>query len=493
MKFKQIVTATSLSLSLTNAIQLGPRTGSPRVVSVDIQRRHLPANEVVTRDRRRMSKRQSTVEATLDNQDSLYFADLTLGTPPQQLRLHLDTGSSDLWVNVPESSLCQASFQGGRTGCEGGTYDQGSSSTSQVVNNEFNISYVDGSGAIGNYVSDTLVFGGVTLNDFQFGLGEVSSSQQGVLGIGYALNEVQVNRAGLQPYANLPIALVNNQLIESAAYSVWLNDLDASTGTILFGGVNTAKYQGDLATMPIIQTYGGYYQLVVALTAITVGGNDLSSSSLPAGVLLDTGATLTYLPDDIVTEIYDDVQAVYVAEEGAAYATCDQANRDSTLDFDFSGQKISVPYNELFIDAGTNSQGGPLQFDDGSTACLFGIAPAQGATIVLGDTFLRSAYVVYDLANNEISMANTVFNATGNDVRQITSGPGSVPGATPVENPVTNVQNQPGGAILGDGATGSSVTGLSNPGENGADAASTRSSLGVGTLVALGALVFAVL
>ncbi len=452
----------------------------------------MPANEIITRDRRLLSKRLSTVEETLDNQDSLYFADLTLGSPPQSLRLHLDTGSSDLWVNVPDSSLCQGSFQAGTSGCEGGTYDQGSSSTSRVVNNEFNISYVDGSGAVGNYVSDTLVFGGVTLDNFQFGLGEVSSSQQGVLGIGYALNEVQVNRAGLQPYANLPVALVNGQHIESAAYSVWLNDLDASTGTILFGGVNTARYQGDLATMPIIQTYGGYYQLVVALTGVTVGGKNLNSGSLPAGVLLDTGATLTYLPDDIVTGIYNDVQAVFVGTQGAAYATCDQANRDSTLDFDFSGQKISVPYNELFLDAGTDNQGRPLQFEDGSTACLFGIAPAQGGTIVLGDTFLRSAYVVYDLGNNEISMANTVFNATGNDVRQITSGSGSVPGATPVENPVTNVQNQPGGAILGGGATGGSVTGLSNP-ENGADAGSQRSSLRVGILVVLGALAFAVL
>ena len=494
MKFMHIVTTSSLILPITSAIQLKPRTDSPRVVNLDIERRHVPANEVVTRDRRRLSKRQDTVEATLDNQDSLYFVDLTLGTPAQSLRLHIDTGSSDLWVNVPDSSLCQATFQAGRTGCEGGTYDQGASSTSQPVNDEFNISYVDGSGALGSYVSDTMVFGGVTLDDFQFGLGEVSSSQQGVLGIGYALNEVQVNRAGLQPYANLPVALVNNEFIESAAYSVWLNDLDASTGTILFGGVNTAKYQGDLSTMPILETYGGYYQLVVALTGLTVGGSDLDSSSLPAGVLLDTGATLTYLPNDIVTEIYNDVQAVFIAEEGAAYATCDQADRDSTLDFDFSGQTISVPYNELFIDAGTDAQGRPLRFDDGSLACLFGIAPSQGATTVLGDTFLRSAYVVYDLANNEISMANTVFNATGNDVRQITSGSGSVPGATPIENPVTNVQNQPDGAILGDGgATGSSVTGLSNPDENGADTVSQRSSLGVGALVALGALAFAVL
>ena len=490
--FKQILAATSLVLPLTSAIQLLPRSDSPHVVGLDIERRQILAAEIIPRDQRRLGKRQQTVEQTLDNQDLLYFANLSLGTPPQQLRLHIDTGSSDLWVNVPESSLCSDTYIPGRSGCDGGTYNQDNSGTSQTVNNEFNISYVDGSAAIGDYVSDTLVFGGVTIDDFQFGLGETSSSQQGVLGIGYALNEVQVNRAGLQPYPNLPIALVNGQHIESPAYSLWLNDLDASTGTILFGGVNTEKYQGDLATMPIIQTYGGYFQLVVALTGFTVDGNDVSSDSLPAGVLLDTGASLTYLPDDIVTTIYDDVQAVYLADEGAAYATCDQATRDSTLDFDFAGQTISVPYNELFIDAGTGPNGEPLTFTDGSPACLFGIAPSQGGPMVLGDTFLRSAYVVYDLANNEISIAQTVFNATSNNIRQITSGSDAVPGATPVDNPVTNVQNAPGGAILGGGNSDSAFTDVSNP-ENGADSLSQQSMLSVGALVMLGAMAFAVL
>jgi Eukaryotic aspartyl protease len=487
MKLGPILAATSLVIPLTSAIHLRPRTTSPRVVGADIERRQLPPNEVVARDRRRHTKRQSTVEETLDNEDTLYFANLTLGTPPQSLRLHLDTGSSDLWVNVPESSLCQSQT----TPCEGGTYNSGASSTYQLVSNDFNISYVDGTSAVGDYASDTLTFGGVTIREFQFGIGETSSSQEGVLGIGYAINEVQVNRAGREPYPNLPVALVDGGRIRSNAYSLWLNDLDASVGTILFGGVNTAKYQGDLATVPVIQQFGNYYSFIIALTGLTLNGNDLSSSSLPAGVLLDSGSTLTYLPDDLVTDIYNDVEAVYVQSQGAAYATCEQANQDSTLDFDFSGQKISVPYNELFLDAGTDSFGNPLTFQDGRTACLFGIAPAQGGTVVLGDTFLRSAYVVYDLANNEISLAQTVFNSTGNDVREIGTGSSSVPGATPVDNPVTNVAGAPtDGARLG-GATGT-VTGLSDPFQtNGAEAVSHRGSLAVGGLVALGALAFA--
>jgi hypothetical protein len=492
MKLSQAAIVASLAAPIAHGLELRPRTDSPRVVGLPIERRNIPANEIVARDRRRLRRRQSIVEQTLDNQDTLYFANLTLGSPPQDIRLHIDTGSSDLWVNVPDSSLCES----GANACEGGTYDADSSSTHRVVNNQFNISYVDGSAALGDYVSDTLVFGGVQIDNFQFGIGEQSSSQQGVLGIGYAINEVQVNRAGLDPYPNLPLALVNGGHIQSNAYTIWLNDLDASTGEILFGGVDTAKYQGELATMPVLQTYGDYYQLVVALTGITVDGDELNSEALPAGVLLDTGATLSYLPDDLVTQIYDDVQAVYVGSQGAAYATCEQQNRDATIDFEFSGMTIRVPYDELFIDAGTDNFGNPLTFTDGSTACLFGIAPAQGGTVVLGDTFLRSAVVVYDLANNEISLAQTVFNATASDVREIGTGTDSVPGATRVENPVTSVVNTPGGAILGDGgSSGGFATDISNPSdsENGADVLSAKSTLSVGALVALGALAFAVL
>ena len=418
------------------------------MVGLDIERRSVA--DVLAHDRSRLRKRQNIVSQTLDNEETLYYANLTLGTPAQNLRLHIDTGSSDLWVNTASSSFCQEASGF----CQGGTYDSSSSSTYQVVNNDFNISYVDGSGATGVYAADTLTFGGQTLTDFQFGIGQTSSSQQGVLGIGYQINEVQVNRAGGPAYPNLPVALLNAGLINSNAYSLWLNDLDASTGTILFGGVNTAKYQGDLATIPILREYGDYYELTIALTGLSAGGTNYDdSSSLPAPALLDSGSTLAYLPNDLAEDIYNQVNAVYDSSAGVAYVPCSITGTGS-IDFTFSGQTISVPYDELLLSAGTDQSGRPLTFRNGEEACLFGIAPAQGSTPVLGDTFLRSAYVVYDLENNEISLAQTVFNSTANDVREIGTGTGAVPGATAVASPVTTVAAGTGAARLGGGTTG---------------------------------------
>lgn len=107
------------------------------------------------------------------DQETLYFANISLGTPAQSLRLTIDTGSSDLWCNSATSRLCSSRSDP----CDvSGTYSANSSSTYKLISDDFNISYVDGSAAIGDYVSDTLRIGGATLKDFQFGVGYSSSS-----------------------------------------------------------------------------------------------------------------------------------------------------------------------------------------------------------------------------------------------------------------------------------------------------------------------------
>ncbi|KAL1979536.1 hypothetical protein VTN96DRAFT_5598 [Rasamsonia emersonii] len=425
----------------------------PAVVGLDIQRKHV--SDPAGRDRLRR-KRDKVVSQSLDNEETLYFCNITLGTPPQKLRLTLDTGSSDLWCNAASSRLCKSRGDP----CDvSGTYDPHSSSTYKFVSSDFNISYEDGSGASGDYVTDTLTIGGATLKNFQFGVGYSSTSQEGVLGIGYATNEVQVNRNGGSAYANLPKAMVDNGLINSNAYSLWLNDLEASTGSILFGGVNTEKFIGELATLPIQRENGQYVEFIIALTGLALSNGSTSntyrSDSLPAAVLLDSGSSLTYLPDSLVQSIYNDLEVNYDSSSGTGYVPCSMVNQDINLNFTFSGPSIPVGINELVLDPGTG-----LTFSDGTAACVFGIAPAGDSTAVLGDTFLRSAYVVYDLENNEISLAKTNFNSTKDNILEIGTGTAAVPDATAVSNPVTSVAIGAGGARIG----GPSGTGIVFPG-----------------------------
>lgn len=50
--------------------------------------------------------------------------------------------------------------------------------------------------------------------------------------------------------------------------------------------------------------------------------------------------------------------------------------------------------------------------------------------MILGDSFLRSAYVVYDLINNQAAIAQTNFNATDSNIVTFASLGAQVPSAT---------------------------------------------------------------
>ena len=101
---------------------------------------------------------------------------------------------------------------------------------------------------------------------------------------------------------------------------------------------------------------------------------------------------------------------------GLLVADCSVGNQGSVV-YDFSGVSISVPSNKLFL---------PLSdygMSDNNNLCGLGILPTSGPyNIILGDTFLRSAYAVYDLENFQIALAKTNFNAANSNVQALSSG-----------------------------------------------------------------------
>lgn len=488
----RVIVATLVATILfagTEAIQLIKRD-TPSVIGLNIDRK-----AILNPIKRDALRRRQTVSQALDNEETLYFANVSLGTPAQELKLHIDTGSSDLWANSESSRICSLR----RRPCsESGTYDANSSSTYTFVNNDFNISYVDGSGASGDYVTDTVSIGGKTLENLQFGVGYESTSRQGILGIGYTANEAQVNRGNGRTYPNLPQAMVDNGLIRSNAYSLWLDDLESSTGSILFGGVDTDKYRGELQTLPVEKEFDEYAQFIITLSGMSLnadGRNTSITTDLPTPVILDSGSSLTYLPNDMVTEIYNAVGATYSSRYEAAFANCSLKDSNITMDFTFTSPTISVPIRELLLDGESD---GPDNTEDSTSEsestsgssdgalCIFGIAPAEGSSAVLGDTFLRSAYVVYDLENNEISLAQTNFDATTSRVTEIGTGSDSVPNAAAVTSAVQAQVSQTGGArIAGASATGTSSLGAEETG----GAISTRVSY-AGVSLTFGVLAF---
>lgn len=303
------------------------------------------------------------------------------------------------------------------------------------MNSQFNISYVDGSRAAGDYAKDTLRFEEIELSRFQFGVGYTSTASQGILGIGYPENEMQAARLGKLPYENLPARLRAGGHIAAQAYSIWLEDRSSRTGTLLFGGIDRSRYHGTLVRVPVQKVGNTFREFFITMTGLSVGSKAVADD-MALAVLLDTGSSLTYLPNDLVLSIYNELNATWIAASQAALVSCDLRQSKENITFKFSDPlSISVTMSELVLPIDATKA--PV-LPDGSFACLFGISPSGYGAVVLGDTFLRSAYVVYDMENNEISMAQSNFEAKpgGSDILEIGSGKKAVPDATAAPSPV---------------------------------------------------------
>lgn len=304
-----------------------------------------------------------------------------------------------------------------------------SSSTYSLVNTNFDISYADGSATTGDYFTDVFALsGGHSISEQQMGLGLKTTVGTGIMGIGYDTDE-----AATTVYSSVIDNMVSQGLIATKAYSLWLNELTASTGSILFGGIDTAKYHGTLVAVPIeAGSFGVRNSFTVALSSIssTISGTNSTLSTTVTPVILDSGTTLTYLPDSITESIFKAFN-VQSDESGDAFIDCSYGTSSDYINYSFGGTggpTISVPLSELVFDegiTGADFQSGQAPF---SSTCLFGMASSgTTGTNLLGDTFLRSAYVVYDISLNQVALAQTNFDATGSSVTEISASATEIP------------------------------------------------------------------
>lgn len=375
-----------------------------------------------------------TLEVVLNNRFTHYNVPVELGTPAQTFNLLVDTGSSDLWVISSDNPYCAkttAELQNSNYfNCSAsGTFDASASSTFSRNNSDFFIQYGDGTVAEGDWGTDTFTISGTTIPNMSFGLGSTTNSTTGILGVGYAANEATVGIKNPYVYRNLPLRLVDSGVINTPAYSLWLNDVNADTGSILFGGVDHAKYNGTLLKVPVLKSSSSsvYSSFLVALDGLTVTSDGQTGSNILGGAiraLLDSGTSLSYFPESVADElISNQLGGVYSNSLGYYIQSCDLTG---SLVFNFSGAVIEVPFSSFLFPV-TTATGRQVTSRNGQPVCAIGIQPITSSFALLGDTFLRNAYVVYDLKNNEIALAQAVMNATDSNVEAIKS---TIPSAT---------------------------------------------------------------
>ena len=325
----------------------------------------------------------------------------------------MDTGSSDIWVNHVTASICSAPD----SKCPlFGTYTPENSQTYVPVENSyFSVSYEDKTGASGNIATDTLTVSGVSIDGVQFGVAYSSGSALGVIGLGYAAGEQGVRQASAAPYPTFPEQLVNHGLINLNAYSLFLNDLSSATGSIIYGGVDTAKIDGNLVTLPIPPP-NNEYELPELWVALNAASYDGIRTSDPLRVHLDCGAQFTSLPLDFAQSVYNSLGA-QISVEGRAYVDCALAAGPKTFDFEFgpadSPTIVRVPLSSMIFQDNDKL---PLTTPENVPLCVLALTFDDETHVTLGDSFLRSAYVVFDLSHKVISLAQAKYTVESNVV-----------------------------------------------------------------------------
>lgn len=256
-------------------------------------------------------------------------------------------------------------------------------------------------------------------------------------------------------YENLPLKMKTDGVIKKAVYSLYLDKADAKAGSILFGAVDHAKYEGTLETLKLRNTYEEYdypvkFEVPVDRIAVYKNGKTTTVLSSTEGVVLDSGSTLSYLRSEQIEDIADILDGVYSYVADAYIIDCDyEKDTSTTLDITFGNSTIRVPVADLVIES-----------TSGST-CYLGLFEQSLNTsyILFGDNVLRNAYVVYDLEDNEVHIGQAYY--TGDEDIEI------------VEQ---NVPTEGGQKPTSTGAESSNETGSGNTSESSNEPESESSS-----------------
>jgi Eukaryotic aspartyl protease len=248
--------------------------------------------------------------------------------------------------------------------------------------------------------------------------------------------------------------MVDQGLINTKAYSIYLNSRHSSTGSIVFGGLNTTKYHGNLIQLPVIPYANSNGTQLYQLLQVNMAGLSINNKNSTTGnimnsnnniiVILDTGAQVSYLPVSLISSIVANLGGIFDSNldydnpnpfSGVPFVDCDirKQQPQGMFDFAFGGHEggIKVPYDEFLLDIAdiynfpSDLALPKLPF---TSICTIAALPNTDPPYVLGDSFMRSAYIVFDLKNNLVGMANTNFNSSMSRIVDFPKDMSRIPG-----------------------------------------------------------------
>ncbi|KAG5947091.1 hypothetical protein E4U59_002071 [Claviceps monticola] len=355
-------------------------------------------------------RRQQDVAVHAQQSGFFYSIELQVGTPPQPVSVNFDTGSAELWINpVCSKSTDPASCR---------SYGRFNGSQTYVDTNITNrINYGTGFAQL-EYGYDYVQIGSARLSQQLFGVATDSEfAVTGIMGAGPQL------KGWTSDYPMILDNMVSQKFIKSRAFSLDIRSIESARGSVVFGGIDTKKFSGYLEKRPIIPAADSPDKLTrywVFLDGVSITKNDGSKTVIfdqvnGQPVLLDSGYTVSSLSTNHFNKIKDAFPGVTPPpsddNSGLYRVPCNVGQQNGTVNFKFGKTEINVPYNDFI-------------WKQSADLCVLGVIPDDKFP-VLGDTFLRAAYVVYDMDNRQVHVGNN--EDCGSSLLAIGSGPDAVP------------------------------------------------------------------
>lgn len=384
-----------------------------------------------------------TLEVPLTFGDRSWYVEVEIGSNKQKLKTSLDTGSSDAWFMSSSNPYCNntqsssakrqylskrayeylsiyGEYIGGETVGNKSSlglpvdkqfacnyiYDPSSSKTYNANDTEFMIAYYDTTYAYGTFATDDFYFGDTKISDVLFGLANVANISKPVFGIGAVGKETVANREEKNfTYSNFPKKLYDDGVISNYVYSIAVNSTEG-VGSILFGGSDSSKYEGDLAVLDIIPTNGTVGDLYVN-TSLSAHILNKSSIDLQTDVrsLVDTGTGAFTFTTESFSKFVRQFDNVTVNQNGKVFYPCEQLNNS----------KITVTLGDVDVDVYLKEWSTLLVDDYCVLDQYVSVSESYNQYVTLGLPFFDKVYSIFDYKKSQISFAKIKEGAVTNE------------------------------------------------------------------------------
>jgi len=326
-----------------------------------------------------------------DVQDSEYFGEVDIGSPPQKFQVIYDTGSSNLWIPGKTCTNCKTKAP---------RYE--SDKSSKYVKNGKSFAMQYGTGSCTGFLSqDDIIVGGQAITGFTFG--EVTTEAadvfgqapfDGIIGMGPAAAAVDKVPMPMQ-------MLVDQKKIDHNIFAYYLASGGKTGSTLTLGGTDSSFYTGDFTYQPLSRASKILPYWMISASDIKIGDTSTKACGWFLGCqsVVDTGTSVIAGPIAAMNKI--------IAQIGNVTEDCSNVKSLPTVTFNFGGHDFPLE-PEFYVIRVKDPATGKDQCELGMQGMNAG-APLW----ILGDPFLRKYYTVWDAEQKRVGFALAKAPAEG--------------------------------------------------------------------------------